>query len=214
MDQIVQDFVKLSEEKKVTPSQKKVLQAAIQLFASQGYASTSTAAIAKEAGVSQAVIFKYFKNKEGLLDQILNLAIENLLPKYGDEFVAKLQDAAGRESFEEFLSFVLHDRFRFMDSNQDVLIILVAQLMVDETLMKKLENVLTNKFWFITKIIEELAGPDAKLSGQDILRLLASQMLLIFIEEQRMGLQLSGFAVEQRLEQTRQIILAGIYQIN
>lgn len=29
-----------------------------------------------------------------------------------------------------------------------------------------------------------------------------------------MGLQLSGSAVEQRLEQTHQIILAGIYRIN
>ncbi|CAK1223045.1 unnamed protein product [Fructobacillus fructosus] len=29
-----------------------------------------------------------------------------------------------------------------------------------------------------------------------------------------MGLQLAGSAIEQRLEQTRQIILAGIYQIN
>lgn len=214
MDQIVQDFIQISEDKKMTPAQTKVLQSAIQLFAEQGYSATSTAAVAEDAGVSQAVIFKYYKNKEGLLDQILNLAIDNLLPRYGNDFVSKLRTEAGQDSFEDFLSFLLHDRFQFMDENKNVLTILVSQLMIDKRLVTKIVQTLSDKFWLITEMIEQLAGPEAKLSGQDTLRLIASQMLLIFLEEERMGMQLEGEAVNQRLEQTKKIILAGIYKID
>lgn len=214
MDRIVQDFIQIPEDKKMTPAQTKVLQSAIQLFAEQGYSATSTAAVAEDAGVSQAVIFKYYKNKEGLLDQILNLAIDNLLPRYGNDFVSKLRTEAGQDSFEDFLSFLLHDRFQFMDENKNVLTILVSQLMIDKHLVTKLVQTLSDKFWLITEMIEQLAGPEARLSGQDTLRLVASQMILIFLEEERLGMQLEGTAVDQRLEQTKKIILAGIYKID
>lgn len=214
MDRIVQDFIQIPEDKKMTPAQTKVLQSAIQLFAEQGYSATSTAAVAEDAGVSQAVIFKYYKNKEGLLDQILNLAIDNLLPRYGNDFVSKLLTEAGQDSFEDFLSFLLHDRFQFMDENKNVLTILVSQLMIDKHLVTKLVQTLSDKFWLITEMIEQLAGPEARLSGQDTLRLVASQMILIFLEEERLGMQLEGTAVDQRLEQTKKIILAGIYKID
>lgn len=214
MDRIVQDFIQIPEDKKMTPAQTKVLQSAIQLFAEQGYSATSTAAVAEDAGVSQAVIFKYYKNKEGLLDQILNLAIDNLLPRYGNDFVSKLRTEAGQDSFEDFLLFLLHDRFQFMDENKNVLTILVSQLMIDKHLVTKLVQTLSDKFWLITEMIEQLAGPEARLSGQDTLRLVASQMILIFLEEERLGMQLEGTAVDQRLEQTKKIILAGIYKID
>jgi len=51
----------------VTYKQDKILRTALNLFASKGYSATSTSSIAKEAGVSEGLIFKHFKNKEGLL---------------------------------------------------------------------------------------------------------------------------------------------------
>lgn len=44
---------------------------ALALFASRGYENTSTQLIAKEAGVSEALIFKHFGNKEKLLAFII-----------------------------------------------------------------------------------------------------------------------------------------------
>lgn len=48
-------------------TKKKILKSAIELVADKGYASTSTREIAKNAGVSEATIFKYYKNKDQLL---------------------------------------------------------------------------------------------------------------------------------------------------
>lgn len=49
----------------------KILESALALFGKNGYNATSTSKIAKEAGVSEGLIFSHFKNKAGLLETIL-----------------------------------------------------------------------------------------------------------------------------------------------
>ena len=58
----------------MTEKQKNILKAALQLFAKEGYASTSTSKVAKAAEVSEGLIFRHFKNKEGLLQAIMQQA--------------------------------------------------------------------------------------------------------------------------------------------
>jgi AcrR family transcriptional regulator len=60
----------------MTDKQINILITAMKLFASLGFDGTSTKAIAKEAGVSEGLIFKHFKNKEGLLEAIINYGME------------------------------------------------------------------------------------------------------------------------------------------
>lgn len=55
----------------MTDKKEKILQAALQLFAKEGFFATSTSKIAKVAGVSEGLIFRHFGNKEGLLQAIL-----------------------------------------------------------------------------------------------------------------------------------------------
>jgi AcrR family transcriptional regulator len=55
----------------MTEKQENILKAALKLFANEGYASTSTSKVAKAAGVSEGLIFRHFKNKEGLLEAIM-----------------------------------------------------------------------------------------------------------------------------------------------
>lgn len=63
-------------------TQRRILAAALELFAENGYAATSTAAIAKRAGVAEKTIFANFTTKERLFEQILNpTALELLLPE-------------------------------------------------------------------------------------------------------------------------------------
>jgi AcrR family transcriptional regulator len=60
----------------MTDKQVNILITAMKLFASLGFDGTSTKAIAKEADVSEGLIFKHFKNKEGLLEAIINYGME------------------------------------------------------------------------------------------------------------------------------------------
>jgi AcrR family transcriptional regulator len=55
----------------MTDKQQRIIQAALVLFAEQGYNATSTSKIAKAADVSEGLIFRHFGNKKGLLQAIL-----------------------------------------------------------------------------------------------------------------------------------------------
>jgi len=64
----------------MTEKQEKLLNTALELFAENGYAATPTSRIAREAGVSEGLIFRHFESKEGLLQAILD---------YGNEYAAR-----------------------------------------------------------------------------------------------------------------------------
>jgi AcrR family transcriptional regulator len=53
-----------------------IMQAALELFAREGYHSTSVARISRYAGISKGLLYNYFKSKEDLLDSIMALGIE------------------------------------------------------------------------------------------------------------------------------------------
>ncbi len=63
-----------------------ILTAAATLFAERGYKATTTRAIAERANVNEVTIFRYFKNKQGLLaglgamwaNQMAGFAVESL----------------------------------------------------------------------------------------------------------------------------------------
>src|SRR5690606_18989192 len=67
------DFIieQISDNENFTEKQKKILEAAIELFSEKGYASTSTSEIAKKAGVAEGTIFRHYNTKKELLMSIV-----------------------------------------------------------------------------------------------------------------------------------------------
>lgn len=66
--------------KESTVSRKeKILQTALYLFAEKGYADTSTKEISIQAGVSEALIFKHFGNKDALLTHLIKAGYRRVL---------------------------------------------------------------------------------------------------------------------------------------
>jgi len=53
-----------------------IMEAALELFAREGYHSSSVARIARYAGISKGLLYNYFTSKEDLLDSIMALGIE------------------------------------------------------------------------------------------------------------------------------------------
>ncbi|MEM9820084.1 MAG: helix-turn-helix domain-containing protein [Bacteroidota bacterium] len=68
----------------MTEKQEKILKSALKLFAEQGYNATSTSKIAKDAKVSEALIFRHFQSKEGLLEAVLAEGEKRLQLLYAD----------------------------------------------------------------------------------------------------------------------------------
>lgn len=59
----------------MTEKQQQILSSAQKLFAFEGVAAVSTARIAKEAGVSEALIFRHFGNKQQLAEAVVKAGL-------------------------------------------------------------------------------------------------------------------------------------------
>ena len=66
-----EQFAKIRSE-----SEEKILEAALELFGTNGYQATTISQIAKQAGVSKGLIYNYFESKKALLRQIMKNTIE------------------------------------------------------------------------------------------------------------------------------------------
>ncbi|WEV53866.1 helix-turn-helix domain containing protein [Leuconostocaceae bacterium ESL0723] len=187
MDSISEEFIIWTEQgaKEMAPAQKKVLQAAIELFAQQGFDATSTKAIAEQAGVSQAIIFKYYKSKAALLDKILDLVVENILPSYSQEMLAVVKDKADQNGFADFIRYIIGNRFDFMVANRSFFTIFFSQVLTNDTFVAKLKDELSQRFEAIATELEQAAGDQLLISGSALIRLMGSQLLVLFLETQR-----------------------------
>lgn len=96
------------------------------MFAKQGYDATSTAQIAKNAGISEATIFKYYSTKEKLLLEIINLITTELFPKFQRKFFSEVNEVSDK-SLKEIVTFIVINRFEFMKKNHQILRIFIQE---------------------------------------------------------------------------------------
>ncbi|MGB0850913.1 MAG: TetR/AcrR family transcriptional regulator [Bacteroidia bacterium] len=62
----------------MTEKQIAILEVALRLFSSRGFDAVPTSLIAKEAGVSEGLIFRHFKNKAGLLEAVMQMGTDKV----------------------------------------------------------------------------------------------------------------------------------------
>jgi AcrR family transcriptional regulator len=83
-----EQFEEIREEKK-----KVITQAALELFANEGYHTTSISKIAKKAGISKGLVYNYFDSKEDLLSKIfndiINRTMDMLDPNHDDNITTE-----------------------------------------------------------------------------------------------------------------------------
>lgn len=130
------------ETQKMPSSQIKVLDAAITLFSANGYDKTSTNEIAKKAGVSQAVLFKYFHSKHQLLEEILEPLFKNIVPRYTEQLLDEILQKHRDQGLLTLLSFIMQDRFEFMMKNSELINILINVLLTDDAVKKQIQKML------------------------------------------------------------------------
>lgn len=87
-----------------------IIEAATRLFAVKGFNETSTAEVAKEAGVAQGTLFYHFKTKEGIMLE----AFHGIMQTYLAGLEKAMQESAsGLDALEAILRF----HFAFTETN-------------------------------------------------------------------------------------------------
>jgi TetR/AcrR family fatty acid metabolism transcriptional regulator len=70
---------------KKTDKYRRILEAAVKVFARHGFFQSTVAQVAKEAGVADGTIYLYFKNKDDILVQFFNYKTEQVLGRFRKE---------------------------------------------------------------------------------------------------------------------------------
>ncbi|MFD1442058.1 TetR/AcrR family transcriptional regulator [Lacticaseibacillus hegangensis] len=117
----------------LSQKQQNVLKACLKLFSEQGYDRTTTADIAKLAGVSEGTVYKHFKNKREILDALLEPLKASVLPAVADEFVAETAKQHF-DSLEAALRFLVSDRMRFVLDNRLIIRVFLQEVLVNTDL--------------------------------------------------------------------------------
>jgi AcrR family transcriptional regulator len=84
-------------------SRAKIVETALELFARNGYDRTPISMIAREAGVAQGLMYRYFSSKEALLSDIIKQSIVDLQTSFDVN-----TSASPIEKLEEYLTNVVN----------------------------------------------------------------------------------------------------------
>lgn len=97
----------------VQDTRERIFRAAAQLFAQHGYAAVAMRQIAAAAGVSKPMLYYYFQSKQGLLEALLDAALDNM---------HRAMDGilAGPGSIEDRLRQITRMRFGFAREHPEV----------------------------------------------------------------------------------------------
>ncbi|WP_283680005.1 TetR/AcrR family transcriptional regulator [Lentilactobacillus sp. Marseille-Q4993] len=129
----------INADENLPAKQKQVLKAALELFATKGFANTTTADIAEKANVSQGTVYKRYTTKEELLQATLSPLIERTIPKAIKEFTAYAV-SLNQPSFEELLHVLLKNRFEFVSDNRKALKVMLSESLTNPKLLAELEQ--------------------------------------------------------------------------
>ena len=106
-------------------SKERILQAAVKLFARQGYGNTGLRELSKEAGVNLAMINYFFGSKKALLKEILDIFFTGYLQVARSELSGKDELACKLRRF-------IHSSIAFFTTHRDYLLVTISELPHDD----------------------------------------------------------------------------------
>lgn len=108
----------------------RILNAAVKVFAKNGFYATRVSEIAKAAGVADGTIYLYFKSKDDVLITIFEDGIQRLL--------AILREvAAADESFDARITRIIELQLGLLEEQRDLAEVITVNLRQSSTLLKQ-----------------------------------------------------------------------------
>ncbi len=134
IQEFLKDYTQTSPDKEV-----RIINAAINAFSEKGFEATRTKEIAERAGIAEGTIFRYFPNKNAILERMVPLLIRVLTPKIGkpiDIILEEYADAPARE----ILNAILTDRIQMIRDNGRFIKSVLPELIHRAPLLKQLQS--------------------------------------------------------------------------
>ncbi|MBU4317618.1 MAG: TetR family transcriptional regulator [Proteobacteria bacterium] len=158
-----------------TDKKSRILQAAGQVFAQNGFSQSTIAMIAKNAGVADGTIYLYFKNKEELLTRFF----ENKMRLIFDRF---LETVSGANSAEEKLRNLIRMHFVEFQKDKDMAVLYQVETHSNVRLAEDQIREMSKMYMDLISLIVE-QGQEQGLIRKDLYLSLVKRMIIGSLDE-------------------------------
>ncbi len=109
------------------PTRQRIVNTALELFASKGITETTTRQIADFAQVNEVTLFRHFGNKHGLLLAVLQECLQKylVLAEVGESFI--MSDISSQSDLRRFLKYYIQSSLRALESVPELVRSLVGE---------------------------------------------------------------------------------------
>lgn len=192
----------------------KILESAIKIFSEKGFTAATTSQIAKEAGVAEGTIFRYFKTKKDLLRGIIIRLVNLLSNKVVLEGIEKiLKDSEGKDLKQVFKE-IVYDRMKLADSMYPMVRVVMTEAIyhqdVREALYKNIIEKALGMFKQFHKVMVEKGAIRPDIDVVTVFRFIIANIGLFIAQKKMFNKELAIENMEQELDNIFEIILNGI----
>jgi AcrR family transcriptional regulator len=196
----------------LTEKQRRILEAAIDLFSEKGFDRSSTAEIAQRAGVAEGTIFKHFKTKRDLLIRAINPFVSRFASVFVLPPVRALLTDTGTPVREVFRRLIIA-RLVFVEEHwSETRIIALEILKVNELKDAVVQNIglEARKLLegFLTSRIE--TGELRQVSPNTAARMIIGSMAGYIIMKHAFPAESKEWSMDEQIEDMLDLILNGL----
>lgn len=124
--------------------EEEILEAAVRIFSEKGYSAATTSEIAKEAGIAEGTIFRYFKTKKDILNKVMVKLVEVLGERLVATRLTKIFEENKHKDETTVLKILLKDRLETAVKYFDMIKVVLTEMQFHEDLREAfIKNVVT-----------------------------------------------------------------------
>ncbi len=197
---------------KTSQTKKRILEAAINLFAEKGFSAATTIEIAERAKVAEVTIFRHFKTKKDLLHMAVLEFIQVFSENFAFDTLKKVIDENKDESPKALLKHILLDRSDFFQNYLPYIKVIFHEIQIHEDVRKLFfEKVVHKAIAIFHEIFEEIMKKEdfKNIPSMIAIRSLIGMTFMMFIQREFLDTYLL-LPIEEEIDMIIDIFLNGM----
>lgn len=194
--------------------EQKILEAAVKVFSEKGFSASTTSEIAKNAGIAEGTIFRYFKTKKDILRGILIQTINLISSKFVMDPIEKIFADSTAKDLRTVLKEVILDRFKLFDAIFPMARIILTEALYHEDVREALyQNIISKALAlfkeFHSKMVEKGMMRD-DIKSEILFRNILSSIAALIAQKKFFADKLEIADLDKELDSMIDVLMYGI----
>jgi TetR/AcrR family fatty acid metabolism transcriptional regulator len=165
----------ISAKEKINDKYHRILEAAVKVFADQGFFQSTISQIAREAGVADGTIYLYFKNKEDILVQFFSFKTRQVFARFREE-------VNGADNAVDKLRKLIHRHLEEFQNDRNMAMVYQVETHQNSRLIEEQIREMSKMYLdIVSEIVEQ--GQEERVIRRDLYLGLVKRFILGAVDE-------------------------------